>query len=445
MGQRSAIRITARTVAAAKPGTMLWDAELRGFGLRTSCAGTRTFVLKYRAGARQRWFTIGVFGSPWSAEMARNRAKELLGATVGGADPAKERDTARRVPMVAELAQRFLTEHVAIKAKPRTAFEYRRLLERFIIPALGHMRTTDVAAADIARLHHALRATPRQANITINVARKMFRLAEAWGIRQPGSNPCVHIERYHETHRERFLSHQEIARLGEALTHCEVGWTTDSARSWCRHMHAVAQDEGRTDAAAFAAGSSPRRMAPEHPSAVAALRLLMLTGARLSEALSLTWDMVDWEERVLRLPDSKTGAKVIPLAPAAVQVIERQLTRRETGNPFVFPGGVPGKALVNLEDPWQRIRAIAGLPDVRIHDLRHTLASHAAMGGMSLPLIGRVLGHRSSATTARYAHFAADPVRQAAEAMAKHVADLLTPTDHGGAEIRLLRPGSSRG
>jgi integrase len=254
----------------------------------------------------------------------------------------------------------------------------------------------------------------------------------------------VHVERYRETRRERFLSHREIARLGEALMHCEVGWTTDSASAWCQRMHTVALDDGRSDAVSFAAGCTPTRMAPEHPSAIAALRLLLLTGARLSEALGLTWDMVDWDERVLRLSDSKTGAKVIPLAPAAAQVIEQQLTRRESGNAFVFPGGVPGRALVNLEDPWQRIRAVAGLPDVRIHDLRHTLASHAAMGGMSLPLIGRVLGHHSTATTARYAHFAADPVRHAAEAMAKPVADLLMVVTGDGTQVEPLRPRRDR-
>ena len=441
MGKRSAVRLTARTVAAAKPGTMLWDAELRGFGVRASRTGTRTFVLKYRSGTRQRWFTIGAFGSPWTADRARDRAKVLLGVIVAGADPATDRDAARQVPTVAELAHRFLAEHVEVKAKPRTTFEYRRVLERFIVPELGRMRVTDIAVADISRLHHALRATPRQANITINVARKMFRLAETWGLREIGSNPCVHVERYRETRRERFLSEQEIARLGEALANCENGWVDNSVQAWRDRIHTLALDEGKTDAEAisFADSCLPKRLAPEHPSAIAALRLLLLTGARLSEALTLTWEMVDAREMVLRLPDSKTGAKVIPLAPAAAQVIEQQRARREEQNPFVFPGGVAGRALVNLQDPWQRVRAVAGLADVRIHDLRHNLASHAAMRGMSLSLIGRVLGHRSSATTARYAHFAADPVRQAAAAMAKPLAELLTPNRDYAVEIKPLR------
>jgi integrase len=440
MGKRSTVRVTARTVAAAQPGTVLWDAELRGFGLRVLASGTRMYVLKYRAGARQRWFTIGTHGSPWTADMARNRAKELLGQVVSGGDPAGEREAGRRVVSVAELATRFLAEHVALKAKPRTAVEYRRLLERFIIPELGLLRTTDIAVKDIARLHHSLRATPRQANMTINVARKMFRLAEAWGIREPGSNPCVQVERYRENHRERFLSHQEMARLGDVLAQCEIGWTEEAAHAWRRRMRDEALASGKTEleAESFADACKPKREAPEMPSAIAALRLLLLTGARLSEALTLAWEMVDLRERVLRLPESKTGAKVIPLAPAAPQVLEGQRARRVEGNPYVFPGGVAGKALVNLQDPWQRIRGIAGLADVHIHDLRHNIASHAAMGGMSLLLIGRVLGHRSSATTARYAHFAADPVRQAAEAMAKPLTELLIP-ESVSAEVARLR------
>ena len=443
MGKRSEVRLTARSVAAAKPGAILWDAEVKGFGLRVLPSGSRFYVLKYRAGARQRWLTIGRHGSPWMPDMARNRAKDLLGQVVDGADPAGERDRERNNPTVAALAQRFLGEHVAEKAKPRTAFEYRRIVERFLVPELGRMRVMDVKAEDIAKLHHARRATPRQANITVNVARKMFGLAERWGFRPAGSNPCLHIERFRERRRERFLSSEELARLGEVLAQCETGWTEEMVAAWRRRCRAEALAAGKSDAeaAAIAAARMPKRMEPEHPSTIAALRLLLLTGARMGEVLGLTWEMVDSAERVLRLPDSKTGAKVIPLAPPAMQVIEDQRTRREEGNPNVFPGGAAGKPLADLEKPWQRIRALAGLNDVRIHDLRHSFASHGVMGGLSLPLIGKVLGHRSTATTARYAHFAADPVRQAAEAVAKQLADLLMPGRRSGAEVKPLRRG----
>ncbi len=373
--------------------------------------------------------------------MARLRAKELAGQVADGADPAKQRDRERGNPTVAALARRFMVEHVEIKAKPRTAFEYRRIVDRFIIPELGRLRVMDVTAEDIAKLHHALRATPRQANITVNVARKMFNLAESWGYRSTGTNPAVHVQRFRETRRERFLMAEEIARLGEALVQCEAGWTAETAEAWRRCCRTEALSAGKTEAqaASLAAARMPKRTDPEHPSVVAVLRLLLLTGARMTEVLGLTWEMVDQRERVLRLPDSKTGAKVIPLAPAALQVIEAQRARQEEDNPHVFPGGAERKPLADLERPWQRIRAVAGLSDVRIHDLRHTFASHGVMSGLSLVMIGKVLGHRSSATTARYAHFAADPVRQAAEAVAKPVADLLMPAQGAGAAVTPLR------
>ena len=443
MGMRSNLRVTARTVRTAKPGTLIWDAEVKGFGLRTLASGARVYVLKYRTGSRQRWFTIGQHGSPWTPDAARTRARELLAQVAKGADPASDRQRRRSNPSVADLVKQFMAEHVAVKTKPRTAIEYGRVLDRFIVPELGRMPTMDVRPEDIAKLHHALRATPRQANIAINVARKMFKLAEGWGYRVTGSNPCIHIDRFRETRREQFLSSWEIAQLGDALRACEYGWTVQTAEAWrenCRRM-ALAAGKTATEAASLAAACTPHRVEPEHPSAIAALRLLLLTGARMGEVLGLTWQMVDLGQFVLRLPDSKTGAKVIPLAPAAAQVIEAQRGRREAGNPYVFPGGAAGKQLSDLEKPWQRIRAVAGLPDVRIHDLRHTFASHGVMGGLSLPLLGKVLGHRSSATTQRYAHFGADPVRQAAEMVAQPLADLLMPLATQSVEALKLRGG----
>ena len=198
MGMRSNLRVTARTVRTAKPGTLIWDAEVKGFGLRTLASGARVYVLKYRTGSRQRWFTIGQHGSPWTPDAARTRARELLAQVAKGADPASDRQRRRSNPSVADLVKQFMAEHVAVKTKPRTAIEYGRVLDRFIVPELGRMPTMDVRPEDIAKLHHALRATPRQANIAINVARKMFKLAEGWGYRVTGSNPCIHIDRFRE-------------------------------------------------------------------------------------------------------------------------------------------------------------------------------------------------------------------------------------------------------
>jgi integrase len=275
---------------------------------------------------------------------------------------------------VGALGARFLGEYVRQHCKPRTAYEYRRAVGLFINPALGRHRISDVQRADVARFHHDLRDRPYQANRALGVLSKMMNVAEEWGLRPDGSNPCRHVKKYRELKRERYLTRDELQRLGGVLT------------------------EDQTKSA-------------ESPFAIAALGLLVLTGARLSEILTLRWENVDIENGLLRLPDSKTGAKLIYLNAAAVQLLRR--VPRIQNNPHVIAGGKPGAHLVELQKPWRRIRAKANLGDVRIHDLRHSFASVAAGTGMSLPMIGKLLGHSGPVTTARYAHLAADPIRAA--------------------------------
>jgi integrase len=389
--------------------------------------GARFFVLKYRFGTLQRWLTLGQYGSPWTAEKARARALELLGLLAAGRDPAAQRDHHKLNPSIRALASRFLVEHVQVVLKASSAREYRRVLESFVVPALGGMRAADVTAEHVGRLHRSMRGTPRQANIVLQVASKMFQLAERWGDRPVGSNPCRHVVRFKEVSRDRFLTEAEIARLGDVLRQCERGWTEPELEAHREQCTAELVAEGKTvaDGAMTVRDRMPDRTTPEHPSVVPAIRLLLLTGARLSEILTLTWWMVDRDARVLRLPDSKTGKKVIPLAPAAIEVIEGQRRARLEGNDYVFPGVKAEGHLTNLQRPWINIRKVAGLTDVRLHDLRHTFASHAVMRGLALPLLGKVLGHASSQTTQRYAHFSIDPVRQAAELAAEPLANLL--------------------
>ena len=261
------------------------------------------------------------------------------------------------------------------KTKPRTAVEYQRLLHKIIVPALGRRRVRDIRNQDVAKLHHDLRATPYDANRALAVISKMFNLAEKWGDRPQGSNPCRHVEKYRERKRERLLSEVELFRLGDALASYD--------------------------------GS---------PFVVAAVKLLVFTGARLSEVLGLRWEWIDFERGEARLPDSKTGAKTLHLPPPALEVL-MNLPRVE-GNPYVIVGAISGARLVNLQKPWRAIRKAARLDDVRLHDLRHAFASVAAASGMGLPIIGKMLGHTQPATTARYAHLASDPVKAAAAAVA---------------------------
>jgi integrase len=381
-------RITKRSVDALRTvgnsaETALWDSELKGFGVRVQRGDAKSYVLHYRVGtgrgAPLRKLTIGRHGSPWTAETARAEAKRLLGLVAHGQDPAGAKTAAKTAPTVGELVARFLVEHAEAKRKPSTAREYRRLLEHVVLPLIGKHKVTDITRRDIERLHQARRTTPTEANRILACLSTMLNIAERWGLRPDGSNPCRHVEKYPQRRRERFLSAEELSRLGDAL---------------------AAHD-----------GS---------PYAVAAIKLLVFTGARRGEVLGLCWEWIDFERGEARLPDSKTGAKTLHLPPPALAVLA-ELPRLE-GNPHVIVGAKQGASLVNLEKPWRTIRAAAGLDDVRLHDLRHAFASVAVSSGLALPIIGKTLGHSQPATTARYAHLASDPVKAAAATVAGKIA-----------------------
>ena len=381
-------RITKRVVDAVKPSArdvFVWDQQLHGFGLKVTPKGRKVFLAQYRLGGRagrtQR-VTLGSFG-PITVDQARQQARHVLGQSATGHDPAGERAAKRAIPRFSGLLELFLTDHVDAKLKPSTAKEYRRLTNKFIRPSLGHMQINDIKRSDVARLHLAMKPTPYQANYVLAVMSKLFTWAEKYGYRIEGSNPCRHIEKYQTKRRQRFLTDSEMAKLGQVLTDVE-------------------------------------REGSESSYVITAVRLLVFTGARLSEILNLRWDQVDFERALLLLSDSKTGAKPIFLSAPALEVLAS--VPHVEDNPYVICGGKQGASMVNLQKPWRRIRKLAGLDEVRLHDLRHSFASVAAAGGSSLPMIGRLLGHTQAATTQRYAHLAADPVKAANEAIGKRIA-----------------------
>jgi integrase len=375
-------RLTKRVVEGVAPGdrdVILWDGELRGFGCKVTPTGRRTYLLYYRtADGQQRKPAIGTHGAI-TCEQAREIARRMLAEVAVGGDPKAAERARRSAPTISELADRFLAEHAATKKRSSSLRMDKINLNLHVLPALGRLKVKDVTRADIAELHHGMRSKPGAANRVLALLSKMFNLAERWGLRPDHSNPCRHVERYAERKLERFLSGEELARLGTAL--------------------AEAERNGR-----------------EMPSAIAAVRLLACTGARAGEIQGLRWEHVDLAGRCLRLPTSKTGRKVIHLNEPALEVLS-ELARRRTGNPWVIEGAKPDAPLVNIRKPWHRIRKAADLPDVRLHDLRHSFASVAVAGGLSLPIIGALLGHTQPATTARYAHLAADPLRAATEAI----------------------------
>ena len=288
---------------------------------------------------------------------------------------------------MAELAERYLTEHVAVRCKPNTARGYRHVIDKHVLPVLGKQPISALGREHVADLHYRLRRTPTAANQAVETLSRMLNQAEAWGLVPPGGNPCRFVAKYRTRRLERFLTEEEFRRLGGTLDTLEA--------------------EGRVSV-----------------HAAAALRLLMLTGCRCSEIMTLRWDDVHLEANEIRLRDSKTGPRVVPLSPGATRVLES--LPRAAGNPWVIAGRRPGMRLTHIAYHWYRVRERAGLDDVRIHDLRHSFASRALALGESLSMIGKLLGHAKIQTTARYAHLARDSVKESAARVAASIgADML--------------------
>lgn len=381
-------KITKRLVESAEvrdKDYIIFDSDIPGFGARILPSGKRSYLVQYRIGRKFRRMSLGLHGI-LTTEKARGEAIKVLGRVKDGDDPAGAREKARNELTIDDLCRRVIDDHAAQHCKPGTVVGYRYYAKAYIRSRIGHLRVGEVERSDIARFHHDLRHTPIQANRCLQFLSKSFNLAEVWGLRTDGTNPCRHIKKYPEKKRERYLTKGELGRLGEVLRQTE--------------------QEGI-----------------ESQSAINALRLLIFTGCRLSEIMTLKWDYVDFEGSALHLPDSKTGAKTVHIGAPALQVLSK--IDRIEDNPWVITGKIPGAHLTDLQPPWRRIRKRAGIADVRIHDLRHTFASTAVSAGHGLPMIGKLLGHTQVQTTARYAHLAADPVKLAANAVAGFLQDAL--------------------
>lgn len=358
----------------------LWDKELKGFGLRVYSSGRKMYLAQFRAGVRLRRVNIGLHGAV-TPDLARTEAMKDLSEVRLGGDPAGERDHQKASPTVKEFGKRFLEEHVEVHCKPSTQSEYRRSVEMFINPKIGSHRIIDITRADVVSLHQSMKAIPYQANRTLGVLSVMFTVAHTWDVRTD-TNPCWKVKRYKEVKRERYLTGEELARLGKVL----------------RESNSLRE-------------------------AVDCIRLLLLTGCRLGEIQTLKWEYVDFTNGLLRLPDSKTGAKLVPIGEAAINVLKSIPVLAD--NPYVITGTIKGQHLTDVQKPWRRLRKRAGLDDLRIHDLRHSFASDALQLGQDLTMIAKLLGHTQVQTTARYAHLNTAPIRKAADTVSNAIAAAL--------------------
>ena len=396
MASRNSRRISNRVVESLSVNkeTVFWDRRLPGFGVRAYPSGSKVYIAQARGPKGSKRLTIGRHGVI-SADKARASAALAIARIVGGEDPQTNRRKTTRAtgPTVADAAVQYLRGYVEVRCKRSTVQSRRSLINVHIVPAMGAKPLVSIVRRDVIDLQHRLASTPAQANQVLFTISQIFTYAQDSGIAAVENNPCKGVRPYKLRKRERFLTEREFLRLGRVME------------------QAVEMGEAS-------------------PAAIAALRLLMLTGCRTNEILRLRWSDVDLPDRQLRLQDSKTGPRVVPLSPSAVKVLfDLQRTRRDE---WVITGYRAGTHLSEVRTTWRRLRELAGLHDVRVHDLRHSFASTALALGESLPMIAKLLGHRRLESTVRYAHLARSGVHEAAERVAcSLVEDILADSNFG--------------
>jgi integrase len=384
-------KFTKRFVESISPDTektlKFWDGELKGFGLIVFPSGRRTYCVEYRNADRiKKRLKLGVHGQ-LTTEEARDLAKKKLGKVALGEDPVEEKKRVRDLSSVEELANNYIERH-GYKKRPKSLQEDQKLIRNLILPVIGKSKVINVTRRDIESLHKSLQKTPYQANRTIALLSKMFSLAISWGWRD--NNPASGIEKFQEEKRDRWLNQEELDRLWAVLD--------------------------------------------RYPKNISAyiFKFLLLTGARKGEALGATWDQFDLDKGVWTKPSHLTKQKKrehLPLSEKALDILRSLKNINPKSSHYLFPGRVEGQPIKEIKTFWKKVLKEAGLKDVRIHDLRHTHASHLVSSGLSLSIVGKLLGHTQASTTQRYAHLADEPLREAAELFGSKVGNLINKAE----------------
>jgi integrase len=369
-------KLTKRAVERIKPDIseemLIWDAEIKGFGIRVYPTGRKTYFVQYRNEfLRTRRKKIGIHGHI-TTEQARETAKAILGDVAKGEDPSQKAQIRRTKPSMADLAKEYLEVYAKTNKRTKSYSEDQKMLERIVLKRWPDKRIEEITTHDVQHLHHSLKSTPYMANRVRALLSKMFNIAIQW--KWVTDNPTNGVQKYQEQKRNRWLNEEELERLGNVLE--------------TYHSQSVAK----------------------------AIWLLVLTGSRRNEVLGATWDQFDLEKGIWIKPAHTTKQNRMEHLPLSSQVIDllKEMKGTETSK-HLFPGKIPGQPLQDIKKAWNTIRNQADLPNVRLHDLRHTHASHLVSSGLSLSIVGKLLGHTQASTTQRYAHLADAPLRQAAE------------------------------